>query len=339
MKIYFFSTTKEIGGHEIASIRLMKEMKAHASIMCCLNSKNEEFITKLKEEKIPFKTSLLQISKDIISDKWKNETILGINLIGNFFCGTSTLLLCKALGLKLDAYVPYFLDYEEINPNDKLKTLKNYLQKRLSKHYCNFITIDLSSVEAIKKSGHNGKVFLLTNKITSIGRSKKTSREFKYDILLIGRIYFKQKGQDKAIRFLEKYSEQYGKKLKVAIAGKGVDESKLKKLIVNTKNNCQYLGHVKDVNNLYDESKVVLMPSKFEGVPLVMLECIKMGKGILVSDIEVFRRYIDSEFICDFDNETKKLYTMLNKNLKPVNNISYKEVNELKKYINENNPG
>jgi glycosyltransferase involved in cell wall biosynthesis len=45
---------------------------------------------------------------------------------------------------------------------------------------------------------------------------------------------------------------------------------------------------------------VLLMPSRWEGVPLVMLEAMSCGLPILASDIDVFREYLPSECCVDF---------------------------------------
>lgn len=45
---------------------------------------------------------------------------------------------------------------------------------------------------------------------------------------------------------------------------------------------------------------VLLMPSRWEGVPLVMLEAMAAGLPILASRIDVFREYLPAECLCDF---------------------------------------
>lgn len=337
MKIYLYSRTRETGGHEIASMRLMKELSGNATIVCFVNSRNITFISKLEKEKIPYETSSIKLIKELVLNKLKKKNILGININGNFFSNIEVLLLHKMIGIKLDSYVPYYLDYKEIDPSDKLKRIKNFIQSFVSKQYNNIITIDSSCYDALKRSGFKRKIYLFTNKINQIHSSNSLNKNFKYDILLIGRIYFKQKGQDKAIRFLENYYQKYKSPLRVAIAGKGVDEKKLLNLISNKMNHYNYLGHVEKIDEVYNESEVVLMPSAFEGVPLVMLECIERRKKILVSNIPVFRRYIDSNYICDFDKELHKLNRVLNSNTSPNKISNYPENNQLDLYFDEYN--
>lgn len=47
-------------------------------------------------------------------------------------------------------------------------------------------------------------------------------------------------------------------------------------------------------------SDVMLMPSRYEGVPLVMLEALLCGLPILASGIDVFREYLPAEHCIDF---------------------------------------
>ena len=47
-------------------------------------------------------------------------------------------------------------------------------------------------------------------------------------------------------------------------------------------------------------SDILLAPSRFEGVPLVLLEALQQGVPVLASDIDVYREYLPSEAIRDF---------------------------------------
>ncbi len=47
-------------------------------------------------------------------------------------------------------------------------------------------------------------------------------------------------------------------------------------------------------------SDIVLLPSRWEGVPLVMLEAMQYEVPILASDIDVYRQYLPAANICDF---------------------------------------
>ena len=53
---------------------------------------------------------------------------------------------------------------------------------------------------------------------------------------------------------------------------------------------------------LISAADVLVMPSLFEGVPLSMLEAMVLGTPVLGSDIDVFREYLPSENVIDFQS-------------------------------------
>jgi glycosyltransferase involved in cell wall biosynthesis len=63
-----------------------------------------------------------------------------------------------------------------------------------------------------------------------------------------------------------------------------------------------YLGYVSDqeLNNLYNSTKFVLLPSKAEGIGLPMIEALICGAlPITCSDNETAREFLPSDFICE----------------------------------------
>ena len=54
-------------------------------------------------------------------------------------------------------------------------------------------------------------------------------------------------------------------------------------------------------DELMAAADVVLMPSRFEGVPLSMLEAMSLGVPVLGSNIDVFREYLPPDNVIDFE--------------------------------------
>lgn len=117
----------------------------------------------------------------------------------------------------------------------------------------------------------------------------------------IGRIDIYNKGLDlllKAIKNLE---------LKVLIAGKGKDVSKLKQMIknLNLTNKVNYIGYLSESEKIsfISNAKFILMPSRFEGQGIVALETAALGKPLIVSDIPELRYVTDNGFGISFRSE------------------------------------
>lgn len=118
---------------------------------------------------------------------------------------------------------------------------------------------------------------------------------FKQDIkrthfLYVGRIEYLQKGLKYLLggwkTFVTKYPE-----CKLIIAGSGKDEEQLKSDIAQMESNSvEYIGRVgEEKYQLMREAHALLMPSKNEGWPIVLLEAFSVGTPVLASDIPGIR--------------------------------------------------
>jgi len=130
-------------------------------------------------------------------------------------------------------------------------------------------------------------------------------------VAIIGRIDFKQKGQD---RFLDSIlSNNEFKKFSFVFFGNGPDEKELKQRISQSKSE-KYIflkPWRKDISSLLQAFDLIVMPSRFEGVPLVMLESLIsctpfVGSREIENSIPSFKS-IPSITFCDFDNPLEVL--------------------------------
>lgn len=291
--IILFSTSKELGGHEFASLRIIKMLRAKMEISIYVNRKNLGFKKLLEENNFDYSDHLGLFLLSALRVNSKSY----INLAGNWFAGLGVSFFFKLLQKRVDIYVPYYVNFSSLDPIVVKAQLKNGLQRLSTKMYSACITIDDSTKQSLDRIGYKGEVFIVTNEVKQVENTTSKLVKPDFDVLLIGRIYFKQKGQDEAIEFLEDYSEALNTKLKVIIAGSGVDEDRLIRMLDNRYliNEYTFLGFCEDVTNLYERARVILMASKFEGVPLVLLEGMTQKKPILARDIEEFRLFLPNK--------------------------------------------
>ena len=107
-----------------------------------------------------------------------------------------------------------------------------------------------------------------------------------YDILFVGRLT-QAKGVDillKAIRILK---NKYNKNLKIAIVGDGPLKENLNNLAVKLDVNeeVKFLGVRKDIGELMLSSKIFVLPSRWEGLPIVILEAMSRGMSTIASKV------------------------------------------------------
>lgn len=103
-------------------------------------------------------------------------------------------------------------------------------------------------------------------------------------IILMISAFRKQKDHDTAIRAMIYLPEQY----KLWLAGEGKTKTECEKLVrsLNLSGRIKFLGNVKDVPSLISQSKIVILSTKFEGMPLAAIEAMASGKPFIASDVD-----------------------------------------------------
>jgi glycosyltransferase involved in cell wall biosynthesis len=117
--------------------------------------------------------------------------------------------------------------------------------------------------------------------------------------LFMGRFDTHQKGLDHLLRDLE----GGGAALvawRFVFVGQGPAAGDLKALLGRGVVSGQVVPWTDEPGLYLQAADLLLLPSRFEGVPLVMLEALQQGLPILASDIDVYREYLLAEALRDF---------------------------------------
>ena len=225
-------------------------------------------------------------------------------------------------GKKLRKLLAYFFFKFLKLKNTRLITWSNYMSIELKKY--------LPIV-------FNPPVFK-TYKIEKIKSMNWDVRDI--DFLFLGRLEF-QKGAD----LLLEISEKLNKKLN--IIGKG-------SIIFKESNKLKYLGAKKldEVYTFLSRTKVLIMPSRFEGLGLVILEALRFGCNVVAFDCKYgpkdlnnfFKKNIYLSKVGDIDDFSFKALKALIEKPKQIdknifNNFSEKNfIQQLRSEINNSNP-
>ena len=108
----------------------------------------------------------------------------------------------------------------------------------------------------------------------------------------VGRIDPKAKGQDILLQVMAmpKWRER---PVRLNIYGGGPCEKTLRKLCDFWKlENVTFAGHVSDVRGIWAENHALVLPSRFEGLPLVIVEAMLCGRPVVVTDIAGNAQYV-----------------------------------------------
>lgn len=219
-----------------------------------------------------------------------------------------------------------------------LHKLKNiYLTKKEEKllnKYDEFLVLTKED----KEQWNNEKIKVIYNPI-SFYPEKKASLENK-KVISVGRLEY-QKGYDILIDVWKKVIEQK-KDWILEIYGDGILKKELEEKIqeLNLSKNLFLKGKEKNIEKRYLESSIYLMTSRFEGMPMVLLEAQSYGLPIVSFDCPCGPRDIITDsrdgFICkfgDIDTMVKKLIYLMNyeKERKEFGNRARKNVKQFEK--------
>ncbi len=200
------------------------------------------------------------------------------------------------------AGVPTVISFEQ-NVYDSIKTWKMFFADRVLQHMTTKI-IAVSDVvkESLIRHGIRGeKIDVLYNSIdTSKFEKEKDPMYFQKEFglpensfvfIFVGRLIH-QKAIDVLIDAFKKVGDSY-----LVIAGQGKEHDFLKEKVreLDLRSQIVFAGVRNDISELLLASDCFVLPSRYEGLPLVLTEACAAGKPIIVSDFEAAKEVIDNE--------------------------------------------
>jgi len=147
---------------------------------------------------------------------------------------------------------------------------------------------DLIKLTNIKPS----KIIITPNWLPQIVLQKKTKKRTKTtDILFMGRLEY-QKNPTRLIKII-KLVKKEKPDIKTKIVGSGSLRKKIKKLISknNLQKNIKLYSSTKIPEIFYNQSKILLLPSRYEGFPFSLLEALFANCLPIVSNIQEFKSF------------------------------------------------
>lgn len=126
---------------------------------------------------------------------------------------------------------------------------------------------------------------VLNNKIDEY-KGKIFDYEDKLCLGFVGRLN-KQKGLDMLIDELSNIKNEYLNKIQLKVIGDGEEEETIKKQVKNSGLDkvVQFYGFKNDIINQIEKFDILVMPSRNEGLPLVLLESMSTGTPVAIHDV------------------------------------------------------
>ncbi len=184
-----------------------------------------------------------------------------------------------------------------------------------------FITISNSGKAMLVEQGVKSKISVVycgpELKLCKFQGKSESRRKYgindeDYVVALIGRIQFLHKGHDFLIDSISKYLNKL-ENIKLLIVGDGPDENLLKSLIDSKGLNklVTFVPWSHDLSYIYSAIDMLIIPSRFEGLPLVMLEAMYYSLPIVASNVDGMAEVLPKEWLFKFGNSNSLIETML----------------------------
>lgn len=291
-------TASILGGHELMAVNHIKKLQGRGfDLYPFIPDNNEKLISLMKSSSLKFSLHnvhhrRLEIINSFINYRYLAEASSFLKKIHNEFdfiiivqgdieLGSGFINAASKIPLKnIVSYIPYTHSFRVMG--SRLAFVKDILAKVIYRRCDKYITICNQFSNELKKKNSQSQVRILRNFVESPVKLKKFStnnditekRNF-LTIIMAGRIYFRQKGQDTLINALKNISSHIHIKLKVI--GDGPDFEKLVELSSKLNENIEvvFLGWKDNVWEHSDSFDLLVIPSNYEGVPLIMLEALK----------------------------------------------------------------
>jgi glycosyltransferase involved in cell wall biosynthesis len=167
--------------------------------------------------------------------------------------------------------------------------LENYVLKF---RYHHFITVNNKiRNKLIDQKINHEKITFINNPIPTWIINRKiddfTSKDDRIIISFLGRLSH-EKGADRVIKLFFQLLPFFDEKINLIIGGQGVLFEELNSYVgdLNLQKTVKIIGYVDDLHAFYNKSDIVINTSRFEGVPITLLEAASYGCSIISTKTE-----------------------------------------------------
>ncbi len=321
MKLVFYNDSPVFGGHEIMTLYAIEALISESDILVDFIYCQENI--QLEQKLLQIKTNKLILSKINISTRklqgirnhFSNKTI---NFIGELFLSKSAdlyviiqgdieisslgLMVVKKFNLPNVSYIPVPHTLKLMKA--KLGGIRDIFNSYLFKLPSSFITISESMRKILVERGVKNPIYIVQNGVDLSRFSSNEKIEEISELIpknkiilgMVGRIEFKQKRHNLLIEAIGK-SEILKNKIHLIIIGDGKDKNNLKALINKYKlrENVSFFKW-QDPVKFYKRMDFLVIPSRFEGVPLVMIESIASSTPVIGSNVDGMNDILPKEW-------------------------------------------
>lgn len=303
MKVLHLLQSDRYSGAENVVCQIISMMRQYPEYEMVYCSRDGQIREALAERNIPF----VPVEKMCISEvrrvlrEQKPDVIHAHDMGASFFAA----LTCGK--------IPLISHIHNNNFNSQKPTLKAVLYR--------FAATKARHIFWVSKAAQDGYCFskslekkssVLYNVIDIKELQKKAAQaevRTEYDVVYLGRLTY-PKNPQRLVAVLEKVAAQKPD-MKAAIVGAGELEDEVREIITekNLQNNVDCLGFMSNPYGILQNAKVMLMTSRWEGLPMCALEAMALGVPIVSTPTDGLKELLEegkTGFLSDEDTELAK---------------------------------
>jgi len=297
VKIIVYDDNPDFGGHQIMACHGIEALASDPTneITCITNPCNQRLVENLeaiascKILEAPLSTRKM-CSRISVRGRRKLQCLfesleadLVLCIQGDIRQSSLALLAARNAGIDCISYIA--LAHHSVTMGARLGRLRDRGNQSLFNQPTRFITISDSMAALLRSRGAMQHIDVVPNGI-SIPPDPGPERHERLSVLgMLGRIEFKQKQQDFLVQAFCDFPQAF-ESCSLVIAGDGPDRNRLEQQVAG----CQRSAAIDlrpwqtDIDAFFASIDLLVIPSRYEGVPLVMLEALARGIPVIGSN-------------------------------------------------------
>lgn len=320
-KILFYVDTSVFAGHDLMSLAASDAIREHfpgAEITWLMSDDNPRMLQRLQEKDYQF-SFLVSTARDrllkhpfaalraVLANARKirrlapDVVVIAQGVVTLSFLGS---IASRLAGVAYCCYLPMGSLASECDVESDSRTL-DALWRFCYRRTPNYITIDGEQKRLIVLSNPKATIRVVENHVprnNGITHSPDEARKewnipgTRPVIGVIGRLRFAQKNQDWLVRQLA--ADPFWKDYLVLIVGDGPDSARLRQIVLDLKlrDQVRMVGWSDKVETLYPALDLLLIPSRSEGVPLVMLEALSYRVPVAATNRDGMKEWLPQDW-------------------------------------------
>ena len=322
MSLLFYDDSPIFGGHEVMALLGLEAVLSDfpGPVRFLASAANEKLCGKITAiagihrqltlERLPYQSSKLEALRNslkpsriqILADRFRElRPSLVIAIQGNIEHSSLALHAARKAGIPSTSYIP--VPHSNAQMGARLGVLRDFFSARLFKLPDSFITITDEMANLLKQRGATAPIHIVYNGVDTTrfhpGDPEAACRDLglpldKTRIGVIGRIEFRQKQQHLLVEAVAA-DPALTKSCHLVFAGDGPDIEALRASIARHSLSGTVLPWT-DPTCLYRALDALIIPSRYEGLPLVMLEALASGTTVLASNRDVMKDFLPPEW-------------------------------------------